>query len=200
MAKLLEVPGLLSYIWEDSQGQHHVIEQHEGGEQGDPLMSLLFSLAIHNALAEVKANLRGDEHLFAFHDDVYVLTLPERSRDAFNLLGEKLSAMAEIQLHSGKTRTWNKAGIVPQHMNDVGDEVWSPESIKILCTPVGCEDFVRQASEASLDEEHKLWEAISWVPDVQCGWQDLGSVRRTTMPSPFENTAAQPVNPIRHRA
>ena len=134
-------------------------------------MPLLFSLAIRNALAEVKANFRGDEHLFAFLDDVYVLTLPERTRDAFNLLGEKLSAMAGIQVNSGKTRTWNKAGIVPQHRDDVGDEMWSPEGIKILGTPRSPSG--RGTQVVGRDEEHKLWEAISWVPDMQCGWQIL---------------------------
>ena len=83
MCEIWEVPGLRSllpfvrsvyqhpsqYIWEDSEGRRHVIE-HEGAEQGDPLMPLLFSLAIHNALVEVQANLRDEEHLFAFLDDV----------------------------------------------------------------------------------------------------------------------------------
>ena len=33
------------YMWRDSEGGCHDIHQHEGGEQGDPLMPLLFSLA-----------------------------------------------------------------------------------------------------------------------------------------------------------
>ena len=41
------------YTWEDSEGTAHRIRQHEGSEQGDPLMPLLCSLAIHNALEEV---------------------------------------------------------------------------------------------------------------------------------------------------
>ena len=187
MCKIWEVPGLRSllpfmrsvyqhpsqYIWEDSEGRRHVIEQHEGGEQGDPLMPLLLSLAIHNALVEVQANLRDDEHLFAFLDDVYVLTSPERVRDVFNLLSEKLFNLAGIQLHSGKTRTWNQAGVIPPNMQDVGEDVWSPNGVKVLGTPIGGEDFVRQASDSRLDEESRLWEAVSWVPDVQCGWQTL---------------------------
>ena len=43
-----------------------VVAQHEGGEQGDPLVPLLFSLAVHNSLCEMK---RLREHLFAFLDD-----------------------------------------------------------------------------------------------------------------------------------
>ena len=41
------------YHWEDEDGCRKEICQHEGGEQGDPLMPLLFCLAIHNALVEV---------------------------------------------------------------------------------------------------------------------------------------------------
>ena len=34
-----------SYLWEDDVGEVHSIPQGEGGEQGDPLMPLLFCLA-----------------------------------------------------------------------------------------------------------------------------------------------------------
>ena len=136
------------HIWEDSEGRRHVIEQHEGGEQGDPLMPLLFSLAIHNALVEVQANLQDDEHLFAYLDDVYVLTSPEPVRDVFNLLSEKLFNLAGIQLHSGKIGTWNQAGVIPPNMQDVGEDVWSPNGIKVGGTPIGGEDFVRQVSDS----------------------------------------------------
>ena len=33
-----------SFLWEDASGVTHTIPQGEGGEQGDPLMPLLFSL------------------------------------------------------------------------------------------------------------------------------------------------------------
>ena len=43
-----------SCVWEDSYGVRHRIVQTEGGEQGDPLMPLLFSLGIHDSLRAVK--------------------------------------------------------------------------------------------------------------------------------------------------
>ena len=52
----------------------------------------LFSLAIHDALAEVTEDLEPGEHLFAFLDDVHVLSLPHRTRAIHNLLGETLQA------------------------------------------------------------------------------------------------------------
>eukprot|EP00959_Pyramimonas_sp_CCMP1952_P010182 212872-Pyramimonas_sp.AAC.1 len=60
------------YLWTDQHGDAHVVEQAEGGEQGDPLMPALFALGQHPALQEVQARLLPGEHLFAFLDDIYV--------------------------------------------------------------------------------------------------------------------------------
>ena len=66
------------YAWTDEDGSRTWIEQAEGGEQGDPLMPLLFSLGIKGALATVQSQLQEGEHLFAFLDDVYSLCPPAR--------------------------------------------------------------------------------------------------------------------------
>ena len=42
-------------------------------------MPLLFSLGIQNALEEVRRSLEDGECLFAFLDDIYVLSSPERN-------------------------------------------------------------------------------------------------------------------------
>ena len=75
------------YHWEDEDGCRKEICQHEGGEQGDPLMPLLFCLAFHNALVEVRSQLLPGEHLFAFLDDIYALTKLERTRKIYRFLG-----------------------------------------------------------------------------------------------------------------
>ena len=62
-----------TYLWEDEMGTTHEVRQGEGGEQGDPLMPLLFSLEQHRALVAVQARLREGERLFALLDDVYVI-------------------------------------------------------------------------------------------------------------------------------
>ena len=41
------------YLWYDDNGAAHVVEQGEGGEQGDPLLPGLFALAQHPALQAV---------------------------------------------------------------------------------------------------------------------------------------------------
>ena len=66
------------YLWEDDFGVVHRIAQGEGGEQGDALMPLLFSLGQHEALQQVHRVLNPGERLFAFLDDVYLLTKPDR--------------------------------------------------------------------------------------------------------------------------
>ena len=48
------------------------MDQGEGGEQGDPLMPLSFSLGQHRALVAVNAELQEGEQLMAFLDDVHV--------------------------------------------------------------------------------------------------------------------------------
>ena len=51
-------------------------------------MPFLFSLGIHDALTEVQQHLEPGEWLFAYLDDVYVLSSPERTRELYNMLEE----------------------------------------------------------------------------------------------------------------
>ena len=52
-------------------------------------------------------------------------------------------------------------------MQELGPEAQSPCGIEILGTPVGSPEFVASFAQERLDEEEKLWNAISWVPDLQ---------------------------------
>ena len=63
------------YLWEDEDGAIHHIHQGEGGEQEDAVTPLLFS---HVALEAVRRRLRVGDRLFAFLDDIFVTTTPER--------------------------------------------------------------------------------------------------------------------------
>ena len=67
------------YTWLDETGTEHDVLQGDGGEQGDPLMPALFSLAQHAALSEAAAGLQEGEAIFAFLDDTYVVSAPERT-------------------------------------------------------------------------------------------------------------------------
>ena len=54
------------HSWVDAGGRHRFVTQAEGGEQGDPLMPLLFSIGIHGALEEVASSMERGEQLCAF--------------------------------------------------------------------------------------------------------------------------------------
>ena len=187
MCKFHSVPGLrgllpfvrstyahpTSYRWQDAVGVMHQVHQAEGGEQGDPLMPLLFSLAMHDALVAVQAELREGEVLFAFLDDVYAVTGPNRNREVFDLWSEHLWRVAGIRMHTEKTRVWNRSGVSPPNVEDLGEQVCNREGIKVLGTLVGTDLFVSDAVTERVQEESRLWEAIEWVPDLQADWRIL---------------------------
>ena len=58
-------------------------------------------------------------------------------------------------------------------MVELGPEVWNPEGVKVLGTPVGSTRFVEEVVNKRLEEEAKLWEVIPTVPHLQAAWQIL---------------------------
>ena len=65
----------------------------------------------------------------------------------------KLETRAGIELHAGKTRIWNRAGIRRPNIDDLGEDVWSPDGVKILGSPLGTEAFV--LSHSPIDGSRK---------------------------------------------
>ena len=84
-----------TYLWEDGSGQTHMILQGEGGEKGDPLMPLLFSLGMHTALVAAQRRLRPSDRIFAFLDDVCVVCLPERVQTVANVWAAVVDARSD---------------------------------------------------------------------------------------------------------
>ena len=154
----------LAYIWEDEDGEVHTIHQSEGGEQGDALMPLLFSVGQHAALEATQRKLRRDERLFAFLDYIYLVSKPERVGEAHSVLERELWVHAKIRVHSGKTHVWNRSGRRPLAcdelqqraiLQDPTARVWTGsgvptqnQGIKVLGCPLGHEDFVTTQLEA----------------------------------------------------
>ena len=102
-----------------------------------------------------------------FLDDVCLLCDPSRVKVLYELLEEALSRVAYIQLHQGKTRAWNRAGIPPEATEELGEDVWQPAGITVLGKPWG------RSSTSRRRWKNALWEAIPTVPDLQCAWQIL---------------------------
>ena len=101
------------YLWEDAEGEVHSIAQGEGGEQGDPMMPLLFAMGQHHALDTVSRSLREDEKLLAYLDDIYFCCEPDRVGEVYTVVQEALQTHAGISIHGGKTKVWNMAGERP---------------------------------------------------------------------------------------
>ena len=112
-----------SYQWFNEDGECRTVTQVEGGEQGDPLMPLLFSIGIQGALEEVSTQLLAGEQLCAFLDDVYVVCQPGRVRFMYNILADALGRVVGIQLHA-TSMTWaRKCG------SHEASPCWAPRSV-----------------------------------------------------------------------
>ena len=178
-----------TYPWQDDVGTTHRIHQGEGGEQGDPLMPLLYSLGQHAALEAMQARLHPGEKLFAHLDDVWLVSQPERVGQVHNVAEHELWTHAKIQVHRGKTHVWNRSGRKPPNCDemqraaeaaDPNTRVWrgsklptTEQGIKILGCPLGHEDFVSAQLEATTRKHQALLQAIPTVPDIQSGWSLL---------------------------
>ena len=174
------------YLWEDSLGVVHTIPQGEGGEQGDPLMPLLFAVGQHQALEAVKGQLSDGDHLLAYLDDTFIVTQPESTGDSFRSLETELWNRAKIRIHGSKTKIWNRAGIRPPICDELerraraidpsaivwrGSEVpCHQQGLKVLGTPLGHPEFVRQFLEKVTTKHDLLLSRIPAVHDLQSAW------------------------------
>ena len=169
-----------TYIWEDDVGDVHQIAQGEGGEQGDPLMPLLFCIGQHPALAAVAKELCEGEKLFAYLDDLYIICQPDWVGEVHALLQQHLWHYTHTSLHSGKTKVWNRSGAEPAGCSESqrhaevatpGAIVWrgdtslptSEQGFLVLGVPLGHPDFVERFLQLFL-------ERIPIIPDVQAAW------------------------------
>ena len=176
-----------TFVWEDKLGEVHTIRQGEGGEQGDPLMPLLFCLGQHRALVSVQAQLQEGERLFAYLDDIYVVCAPERVGKVYLILEERLRTKTGINIHLGKTKLWNRAGTKPDLADSLSAAaqavkpeavVWRgdpqlplhKQGLTVLGVPVGQPEFVVAELTAKAEEHASLFEKITHIPDVQIGW------------------------------
>ena len=175
------------YLWEDELGEIHDIQQGEGGEQGDALMPMLFSLGLREALVAVARQPTADEELFAFLDDIYVICSPERVGDIHFLLQQELWRHSRISLHLGKTQVWNRAGFEPPacaELQQAAEEadpdavVWkgsqempyAERGVKILGTPVGDPEYVKAMLSRKTEENRVFLEHIPNVDNLQWAW------------------------------
>ena len=104
-----------TYLWEDEMGVTQHIPKEEGGEQGNPLMPMLFALGQHGSLEAAQARLRVGERLMAFLDDIYAVCSPDRVGAVFAIVEQEMQARAHVRMHLGKTQVgteeWCQMGL-----------------------------------------------------------------------------------------
>ena len=114
-----------SYSWEDDDGQVYTLTQAEVGEQGDPMMPALFSLAQHPALEGIQRRLRDNERLLAFLDDIYVVCLADRVSSIHNVARGTLPTFCNLGPR--------KRGASACRELERGTKCWSPPQEEAGC-------------------------------------------------------------------
>ena len=121
-------------------------------------MPPLYRLAVHNSLCEVKTCCQGSTSSLSW------MTCT-RSR-CLSVHGQSTICWERSCLRSGDlTPHWQDPYLEPS--GRMSPRYGRAQGMKILGTPVGTEAAER------LEEEDKLWNAIHWIPDLQCAWQVL---------------------------
>ena len=150
-------------------------------------MPALFAVCQHSALATVRTRLQPNEHLMAFHDDLYVLCRPERVVQVFSILRAELWQHDKIQIHLGKTQVWNRGSTAPENIDVLQQEarmvdpdavVWradeniptEDEGVVILGTPLGARRLCAVAFAIEVGFPPHSAGANPLYPDLQSAW------------------------------
>ena len=166
-----------TYVWTDDPGEDHDIHQSQGGEQGDPLMPVLYALGQADALEHAAEQLHEDDTIFAFLDDVYVVTSRTRAAVAFRTIADCIERYAGVRSNLGKLEAWSPSGgAAPPGLEAISPSAWKGDrpgienGIKVLGVPIGQPAFVEAIVEERMTEERRLLERIPQMPDLQCAW------------------------------
>ena len=175
-----------TYLWEDEMVNTQEIPQGEGGEQGDPLMPMLFSLGEHPALEAIQRRLADGEKLLAYLDDVTVICT-ERVRTVMTIIDEELARHAHVNINYGKNagvESWRSCTRRHRRAHQIG-QIVKPEvvlwrgdpqlrverqGVRQLGVPIGPPNFVRQQLEDKSAEQDLLFHRIPLMEDTQACW------------------------------
>ena len=124
------------------------------------------------------------EDLFAFLDDTYITCPVQRVVPTFRALRSALAEYANIDIHLGKMRVWNAAGVEPEGLAaEVPPQpgrppVWvgahslpaEQQGMVVLGTPLGSDAFVDAFLRQKIEAQASLFSKIPTVLDLQAAW------------------------------
>ena len=99
-------------------------------------------------------------------------------RSSGGTIEEELWRHARIRVHTGKTQVWNRNGVVPGRVQELGDGAWrgagvlpsQRQGVKILGTPLGHPEYVRAMLAEKLEEQATLLRRIPTIDNTQSAW------------------------------
>ena len=113
-------------------------------------MPALYALGQHDALHAAAQQLHADDRVFAFLDDVYIITTQSRARQAIDIVTERIASQAGVQTHLGKLEVWSPiAGAAPPGVAELSPTAWKGDApdhengLVILRAPLGHPAFAQ---------------------------------------------------------
>jgi hypothetical protein len=188
------------YYWTNEDAEVWSIEQGDGGEQGDPLMPALFALGQHPALVSADEKLEQlmievedtwvddpDGYfkplLFAFLDDLYLVTIRGIARQAFDIVTGEVERIAGIRTNLGKLQLYSKnGGACPHGFQNLqraidAKPIWTGDApqienrgIVVLGSPLGTVEYCKAHAEKRMKIEQELLDWIPQVRNLQIAW------------------------------
>jgi len=171
---LLEVaPGAAWYCyWKYAQPSRlafgpYLLSSSEGTHQGDPMSSILFALAMHVLVMEVKEHWPALDS-GAFMDDWDLSGNPEDADAAFWYI-LKCGPKVGCHLNPSKCCTIWLDGIDAVHLFPKVPQVLDG-NFKCLKSPIGSAAFCQEVAEAVRTHGKAVLHAISWLSDLHAAY------------------------------
>ena len=116
-----------------------------------------------------KNRLAESEKIFAFHDDVFMVTSLAQVGVAYTVMQEELFRHAGIQIQGIKTKGLQLRMTCRPECGGSG-LVEVQQGIRVLGAPLGHPAFIADQSENLAVEHQTLLDRIPSLEDLQCGW------------------------------
>ena len=130
----------------------------------------------HEALDRAAFSLHPEDTLLAFMYDLYIVTMPDCARQAFDTAAHAVEGQCGIASNLGKTHVFAaEVGPPPPGIAELGEEVWCgdkpPASEELWSSACwwGLPTSSRRGP-AILREERLLLDELPYLPDLQCAW------------------------------